>query len=145
MTDAPDDPPPADPSKCGRPSKLTPAFVTAFVDLIGRGNFRGSTAERLGVSRKTVERWMQAGRRHPDGVYGGFRGRVLAAESKAECRAVARIKAAGADDVKHLQWWLERKYPQRWGRGRGELVEVKRRLAALERDIGRAAAGPPWG
>jgi hypothetical protein len=43
---------------------------------------------------------------------------------EAECKAVARIVEAGKDgDVEALKWWLERRFPKRWGadrmRGKG--------------------------
>ena len=58
------------------------------------------------------------------------------AEAGFEAKAVAGINAAGQDDPKFWCWLLERKYPQRWGRYRGELGELKRRIKQLEALLG---------
>lgn len=48
----------------------------------------------------------------------------MEAEKTAEIKAVERIIAAGARDPKHLEWWLERKFPDRWGRRERVTLDV---------------------
>ncbi|VTS00782.1 Marine sediment metagenome DNA, contig: S01H1_L02418 OS=marine sediment metagenome GN=S01H1_08263 PE=4 SV=1 [Gemmata massiliana] len=128
----PDDTPPA-------PRKLTPELTEAIAAIILSGNFRYVACKRVGIGQRTFKRWMALGKKYPSGIYGGFRRVVVAAETEAETRAVAAIIRAGQEDAKHLEWWLERKFPQRWGRGRGELLELKREIAELRKQIGPAA------
>lgn len=118
------------------PRKLTSPLVAAVAEMIVQGNFRSTVAQRLRIGQRTFKRWMQLGKGYPDGIYGHFRASVVAAEAEAESRAVRAIMAAGQDDPKHLQWWLERKFPERWGKYRGELLELKREIAELKRLIG---------
>ena len=120
----------------GRPPKLTPATVKLAVALALRGNFRYAVARRVGVHPKTFERWMRAGKRSPAGLYGQLRAGVLRAEAEFEIGAVAEVVEAAKSDAKFACWMLERKYPQRWGRYRGGLGELKRRVREMERSLG---------
>lgn len=123
-------------AESGRPKKLTEKLIVAVCDVILAGNFRCVAGRMFGVSPRTFRRWMAMGKRFPEGLYGKFRRCVLESESVAEVRAVGDITRAGKTDVEHLKWWLERKYPQRWGRYRGELGEIKRKLKELEKLAG---------
>lgn len=121
----------------GRPPKLTDELAMSICEAILDGMFRYTAAKRFRVSANTVRRWMKAGNEFPDGIYGTFRSLVLECEAEAERKAVKAILKAGHDeDPKHLEWWLERKFPQRWSRYRGELRELKRELEELRKAIG---------
>lgn len=100
----------------GRPSKLTPELIEEAKKYLSGGNYREVVARRVGVAPDTFSHWMTRGEREPLGLYGEFRRAVLETEQDAEMLAVARILAAAANDPKHAQWWLERKFPVRWGR-----------------------------
>jgi hypothetical protein len=41
---------------------------------------------------------------------------VVRAERDAEIAMGALVCAAAKVDAKHAEWWLERKFPKRWGR-----------------------------
>lgn len=100
------------------------------------GNFRCTVAKMIGVDPATFRRWMALGKTYSEGIYARFRAAVLVAEAASEANAVATITASGQDDARHLEWLLERKYPQRWGRYRGELGLLKRRIQELEKLLG---------
>lgn len=129
-------PPDDDNPRPGRPPKLTPAVIDRAVKLALTGAFRGVLARRLGVHPVTFQRWMNLGKRDSDGLDAQLRSQVHLAEAEFECNAVDAIREAGQEDAKFLCWILERKYPKRWGRYRGELGEIKRRLKELERMAG---------
>lgn len=138
MTENPDDKP-----NRGRPLKLTPDIALGVAQCILDGNFRTVAGKRFGISPTTFKRWMTAGRKFPDGIYGQFRSLVLESESEAERLAVAAILRAGReDDPRHLEWWLERKHPLRWGRLHGELSAMKRDLAELRKILASPAEKP---
>jgi hypothetical protein len=133
----PPPPPNPDDGKPGRPLKLKPDLIRAFSEILLEGNFRTVACQRLGVGHTTYKRWMALGRRFPEGIYGLFRSAVCEADAKAERLALRSILAAGhAEDVKHLEWWLERKYPERWGRYRGELRQLQKEVDDLKKLIG---------
>lgn len=117
----------------GRPVRLTEQLIEGFRAVLLAGNYRTVAARLFGVSPRTFRRWMANGRRFPDGIYARFRSAVVKAEAEFEVNAVATINAAGRDDPWLLMSMLERKFPQRWGKYRGELGELKRRIRDLER------------
>lgn len=98
--------------KTGRPSKFTAETRGKILEALRAGNFREVAAQYAGVARSTFCHWMQSA--EPEFV--AFREEVERAEQAAEVRAVALVMSAAAQDPKHAQWWLERKFPDRWGR-----------------------------
>lgn len=119
-------------SPTGRPPKLTEERLQAILAILRRGCFRSVAARAAGISPRTLQRWMELGKRSPHGLYGRLARAVPLAEAKSEASAVAAIFAAGKKDAKFYCWFLERKYPHRWGQFRGEMGELKRRLRDLE-------------
>jgi hypothetical protein len=133
---------PDDAPKRGRPTKLTDTLALSIALAILDGNYRYVAGRVYGVGKRTLVRWMQMGRRFPDGIYGQFRRLVVEAEAEWERAAVRSINLAGrVDDPKLLCWMLERKFPQRYGQWRGELGELKRRVKELEQQLAQATAG----
>jgi hypothetical protein len=118
----------------GRPTVLTPEIQDLLCQAIRDGNYREVAAEWVGVSTRTLSRWMTDGKRKPDTVYGRFRRAVLEAERCAEMKMVEAVMRAAASDPKHAQWWLERKFPERWAANRIELRELKGRVEELEKN-----------
>ena len=140
----------------GRPTKCTPEAQTKIVQAIAGGNYREVAAQWAGVAPDTLGRWLSRNRE----PYLTFRRAVLEAEQAAEIRAVALVMKAAAEDPKHAEWWLERKFHERWGRkDRHEvtgadggpidarvvfyLPEPTRRVAVIEAPASRAL--PPAG
>lgn len=129
-------PPPDDAPRRGRPTKFTDEIALGIAQCIVDGNFRYVAGARFGVGKRTFQTWMRSGLNFPDSQYGTFRRLILECEAEAERVALRAIMRAGLeDDPKHLEWWLERKFPERWGRFRGELAELKRRMRELEREL----------
>ncbi|MDP2322555.1 MAG: hypothetical protein Q8N51_00815 [Gammaproteobacteria bacterium] len=96
----------------GRPSKFTPEIRAKILDAISAGNYREVAAEYAGVGKRTFYTWMHdKGRECED-----FQQSVTQAENQAEIRMVALVAVAAKKDAKHAQWWLERKFHDRWGR-----------------------------
>jgi hypothetical protein len=113
------------------------------VEMAECGVFRTTIARALNVSPRTFQRWLALGRKFPEGIYGLLLQGLTTAEGEFEAQAVIDIRKAGAEDARHLEWLLERKYPQRWGRFRGELGELNRRLRELEALLGIGREPPP--
>jgi hypothetical protein len=102
-----------------------------FLQAIKMGNFRKPAAQYAGLDWKRVEQWLYFGDptsakyAGPETRYAKLYTAVRQAESEAEVRGVAKILRAGEDDPKHLQWWLERKFPGRWSGRQTVDVTVK--------------------
>lgn len=120
----------------GRPSKLTPERIQRATDAILQGNFREVAARMCGVSPRTFFNWMREGRVFPNGLYGEFRRSIIAAEAVAESSLLGEVREAAKSDARYACWILERKHPQRWGRYRGELVELRKKVREIERMLG---------
>jgi transposase len=106
---------------------------------ITAGNFRYVAAGAAGISQRTFNAWIRRGKDEPGGPHDTFLQAIQKAEKTAEIAAVA---LASSGDPKNAQWWLERKFPQRWGRVRWLEAECRRLMAELEKERKRADAGP---
>lgn len=118
----------------GRPTKLTPELIIQICEYIQKGNYRSVAAKACGVPASTWNLWIKNGKEFPDGLYGQLLDFVQIAEGAAETAAVQAI--CSHPDPKHLQWWLARKYPHRWGADRLDYSEIAERLSALEEKQG---------
>lgn len=78
---------------------------------------------------------MQRGKEEESGIYRDFYNAVIEAENYAETKAVRAILKTGEKDAKYLQWWLERKFPERWGRVNDTLRALHDELKALKARI----------
>lgn len=123
-----------------RPSKLTPALQKRIVGLIEAGNYSAQAAAACGIAESTFFNYMRDGRdvqaklqEYPAAKLTAdekkkleFLVAVRKAEAKAEAEAVALVqKAARAGTHQAAQWYLERKFPDRWGRNDRSSVSVE--------------------
>lgn len=110
-----------------RPSKYTPERVARIVEALEGGNTRRAAAAAGGIDQATFDRWILR--------YAHFAADVRAAESKAELVHVEAIRHAAADgDWRASAWWLERRYPDDWGRR--DKVEIVNSVRELARQMG---------
>ena len=107
----------------GRPTKLTPEVQAIIVEAIEKGNDKTVAARLAGIGESTFYAWMERGEQAKSGVFLEFREAVKKAEAEAEQHFVGVIKAASADTWTAAAWWLERKYPERWGRKERQQIE----------------------
>lgn len=122
----------------GRPTKLTPELADAIVALLINGNYRIHAAKALGVIKSTWDNWITQGYRFPDGIYGQFLGRVEVAEAQFKARGVNMVANSG--NPKLVLKYLGIKDPRHFGEYRGELGELKRRLAEREKEVAELRA-----
>ena len=105
----------------GRPSKLTPEIQDRIVAAIRAGNYVETAARHAGIDPATFYRWMERGAKERSGKYREFRKAVEKARADAEVRHVAIIAQAATKRWEAAAWWLERSFPDRWGRRRYEV------------------------
>jgi hypothetical protein len=114
-------------------------------ELIRQGNYSGTAALLSGVGSRTFYRWMAQGRKAKSGAFRQFWQAIKKAEAEAECAFVAGIHRASKTTWQAAAWWLERRYPLRWGkREQEQLAELARKLKALERQIERQTPPAAW-
>lgn len=143
----------------GRPSKLTPELQAEVVRAIGDGLYRKDAARLVGVHPESLNKWMQTGRKATHGKHREFYLAVTKEEERVKllaCRSILRaghgtpgtkssrmvkgadgverlevtIKPARAGDWKALAWWLERKFPEEFGRRDALKVDQRTTLKA---------------
>lgn len=93
----------------GRPSLYEPELVERILENIRWGMYVNEAALAAGVSKSTLHRWREE---HP-----GFAEEVEIARAQAEQRHIRIIKRAADNGDWHASaFWLERSFPDRWGR-----------------------------
>ncbi len=111
--------------KQGRPSKVLDEEVRGIIlTAIVEGNYREVAAKFAGVSPETLSTWMNTDRE----PYTSFRQEVLKAEAISESNAIKAIIKAGDKDARHYEWYLARKFPERWSNTDRIKVEVDQNL-----------------
>lgn len=103
-------------TKTGRRPKLTREVQEKICRVIRAGNYAYIAAEYAGISQTTFYRWLEQGEEQERGPYREFREAVKAAEREAEIRAVATVQQHMGKSWQAAMTFLERKFPQRWGR-----------------------------
>jgi hypothetical protein len=102
-----------------RPTKLTAAVQTRLCTAIAAGNSYRVACRGVGVDYVTFWRWL----RRDQPAFRKFRKAIRQAEAQAEMRLVALWQAQIPTNWQAARDFLERRFPQRWGRrGRRELA-----------------------
>ena len=103
----------------GRPTALTPDLQKIITDTIRQGNYAHVAAAAAGITEKTFYEWLQRGDRGEE-PFREFSEQVLISASEAEKNMTDVLRAAATGTVegdwKAGAWWLERRFPKRWGR-----------------------------
>jgi transposase len=102
----------------GRKLKLTPAVQDRIVQALGVGATHEHACQYAGISRACLYHWLRLGAtgRAP---YAAFAAAVSQAEARAVVGWLAQIDAAARNGQwAAAAWFLERKYPQIYGRQR---------------------------
>jgi transposase len=97
----------------GRPTKLTPEREDDLVLLLAAGVPKAVAARAVSVSERSVERWLGDGLR--DRVEEARAAGQEQADATSEARLVVLITLAARTDWRAAKWWLERRWPERWG------------------------------
>jgi len=112
------------------PSALTTEKQQNFCYWIARGVFIEPAAERAGLGKRSVWRWLKQGKKDIRGRREDTPCALLVADVKkalsfCECEYMDRFQA----DKNWMKWaWLlERRFPKRWGRHRAESGAPKER------------------
>lgn len=107
----------------------TPELTEAVCKSVRLGNHIEVAAAAHGVPRRTLTKWLAAGHAEESGAHQAFADAVLAAESSCEQRVVHGLMQMLESWPQGALQFLERRYPDRWGKG-SEVASVKRAEAA---------------
>ena len=107
----------------GRPVTLTPDIAERICAHIAAGNYFATACGLVGVKEGTARQWLRNGQgknakrkgnNAPEFVQ--FAEAVRYAEAQCEAFQVQEMQKAGKGDWKYYMTFLERKFPERWGR-----------------------------
>lgn len=99
----------------GPKTTCTQEVQDLIVSAISAGAIFEVAAAYAGVKKETLKDWLRKGRAGK-APYAAFVGSLDEALAKSEVSALRMIQAAGLYDWKAAAWYLERKWPERWGR-----------------------------
>ena len=101
-----------------RPSKLTPEVQKRLVKAIKAGNYYEAACGFAGIHYSTFREWMIKGEKATSGKFREFYEAIKKAENEAEVRMVAQWQQHMPENWQAIATFLERRYPDRWGRNR---------------------------
>lgn len=114
----------------GEPRRLTADVQQRISQHVEAGNYGEVAAQLAGVPRRTFQRWMHDGRQDLDnGLEHTSVARLALAVEKARASVIAakvkRVQEAGASYWQADAWWLERNFPDLYGRRLEATIEER--------------------
>ncbi len=103
------------------PRKLTAPVAATIVDALRAGNYVEQAVAAAGIHKATYYRWIAQGETDLEAGEDTAEARLCDAVARAsadsEAEYVAMVKAAGErGSWQAATWFLERRYPSRWGK-----------------------------
>ena len=130
----------------GRPTKLTPELQEQFCAALRRCWHLSVAADLCGIDRRSVFRWLKAGRRARKGLHRDFWHAVKKALAELSADAVAGIEAAGkGGNWTAFAWLLERKFPDQWSSLVPQIRELTRWVKQQEKEKAKGKGAKPHG
>ncbi len=102
--------------KRGRPTKLTEKTIERLTQALRIGATRESACAYAGIDYSTFCKWMKKGESARSGRFFDFFQAVRRAELEAELACIRAWTAKIPDDWRAAKEFLERRFPERWGR-----------------------------
>ncbi len=114
----------------GRKTKLNPEVQKEIVKRIRAGNYIRVACQAVGISHTTYFDWLKKGEEDKS-PYAEFLDAVKKAESEAHVEYVAIVASHAPKQWQAAAWWLERRFPELWGRRdrldiKGEIIAEKK-------------------
>ena len=117
----------------GRKTKLNPEVQDRIVQALEAGNYFDASCEFAGVTSRTGYHWLERGqaeieRRDKPNVREGtkqwkteeiflqFFHAVTQASANVEIRTIAEIQKQSREDWRAAAWFMEHRYPKKWGK-----------------------------
>jgi transposase len=96
----------------GRHPKLTEDVQAKILQAIATGATRRTAAAFAGIGERTLYTWLASDR----SPFRQFRQALLLAEANATILMIGAVRNAASTSWQAAAWWLERKYPDEWGK-----------------------------
>ncbi|MFY9134057.1 MAG: hypothetical protein WBL79_02815 [Bacillota bacterium] len=95
---------------------MTSEVKARLVQAIEAGNYYEAACGYAGITYTTFRNWMIKGENAKSGTYREFFEAITRAETVAEVRMVAQWQQHMPEDYRAIRDFLERRFPERWGR-----------------------------
>ncbi len=113
----------------GRPTKLNDEVTDKLVKAIAQGNYYEAACAYAGIDYRTFRNWMTEGEQAKDGEYFQFFHTIKKAEAHAELKMVQEWQKHTPNNWQAIATFMERRYPDRWGRRDRTQLELSGNLA----------------
>jgi hypothetical protein len=110
-----------------RPTKYTPQRVEAILKALRAGNTETNAAAYAEIHYDTCWMW----KRHKP----KFAEAIEKAQADAQALMVERVVDAAKTNWTAAAWWLERRYPQEWGKVERLEITLKDQIAAVAEEL----------
>ena len=107
----------------GRPTKFTTATKRRLYKALRVGASKRMACECAGVSYETMRTWERRGEEEV-GPYSVFLAHVKKAQGEAALKALESIQGAMGKHWQAAAWYLERRFPEDWGKNRSSTTEA---------------------
>jgi transposase len=135
----------------GRPVALTPEAHRAILDAVSAGATLKTAASCAQVGYRSLTRWVSLGRKGGPAECVALVADLEKATAQAIVEALTKIRGR-EQPWQAMAWWLERTYPELYGRENHRIRELERQVAELCRAVelrgqggAEAAPGGPSG
>lgn len=100
----------------GRPTKLTPEAQKTILAFISAGAPVHVACAAVGINKDTYFHWVKLAKKGRQ-LYAAFEAAVEEANAKATIKNIRFVQQAATAGVWQASaWWLERRFPDEWGR-----------------------------
>lgn len=103
--------------------KLTDEITEKVCSALRAGNYFDAACKYAGITERTGYNWLAKGRAAKSGQHFQFVQAVEKASGDAEVGTLAVLKQAMPKSWQAAAWWLERRFPKKWGRRTFTTVE----------------------
>ncbi len=100
----------------GQPTKLTKRVQDRLVEAISKGNYYDAACGYAGITYQTLRNWLARGEQEGEGLYFDFFLSIKKAQQTAEVELVNQWRGHMPDNWQAVATFMERRYPERWGR-----------------------------
>ena len=114
----------------GRPTILNKNIIDRLCEFISQGNWASTACNAVGIGESTFYSWKDKGERdiqnNKESVYKDFVEAIKKADAEAEAKVVSRFyeEATNPGSFVAPATYLERRYPERWGRRDRTIIDL---------------------
>lgn len=132
----------------GRMPDISPAIVTKLAALVSTHIYPSTVADAAGLSRRTLNRWLAAGRKaqgkrdagevldEREDMYVTVAAAFASGHAAIQAECLQGITAAGKNGTWQAQaWMLERVWHEQYGQGRQEVKALRAELADARKQM----------